>query len=200
MKDRDHHRTFKKDNEVEDLKKPEYSEETQQLIDQFQVDKTNLEELDKELRDIDKLITSFSEKINQETGPNNEFMTFFDKCFEYDDKREYIYKLCPFDKTVQKSKNNNGETTIGHWSRWSDKHDSNDVMSRYMMMHFNEGQACWNGPKRSTNVHLICGKDNQVVSVSEPNRCEYEMKFETPAVCADFKQDGGNNINIHDDL
>lgn len=59
-------------------------------------------------------------------------------CFEYED-REYVYKLCPFDKTVQKSKSNSGETTIGHWSSWGS--DEN----KYSTMKFNNGLACWNG-------------------------------------------------------
>lgn len=132
-------------------------------------------------------------------------------CFEYED-REYIYKLCPFDKTVQKSKSNNAETTIGQWSAWGT--DSN----KYSQMVFNNGLACWNGPQRSTLVRLTCGIESKVVAVSEPNRCEvkftvfkglsnyqliniffkYEMKFETPAVCEDMKTN--QSVGNHEEL
>ena len=37
-------------------------------------------------------------------------------------------------------------------------------------MKFTGGQTCWNGPARSTQVHLHCGGDNQLTAVSEPNR------------------------------
>ena len=43
-------------------------------------------------------------------------------------------------------------------------------MSRHASMKFTGGQTCWNGPARSTQVHLHCGGDNQLTAVSEPNR------------------------------
>ena len=44
------------------------------------------------------------------------------------------------------------------------------TMSRHASMKFTGGQTCWNGPARSTQVHLHCGGDNQLTAVSEPNR------------------------------
>ena len=98
-------------------------------------------------------------------GQNAEFMPLMDKCFEYED-REYVYKLCPFEKTVQKSKAGHGETCIGYWSSWGEE------PNKYLMMKFTNGLGCWNGPQRSTNVFLSCGIESKLVSVSEPNRCE----------------------------
>ena len=89
-----------------------------------------------------------------------------DKCFEYED-REYIYKMCPFEKTAQKSKNNNAETSIGTWKGWND-----DVNKKYNLMQFDNGLSCWNGPQRNTKVHITCGIESKITSVSEPNRCE----------------------------
>ena len=34
-------------------------------------------------------------------------------------------------------------------------------------------------------VTMLCGPENTVTSVDEPNKCEYEMEFETPHVCTD---------------
>ena len=50
-------------------------------------------------------------------------------------------------------------------------------------MVFDGGVRCWNGPDRSAKIILSCGAEHKVVSVDEPNRCEYEYKFRTPSVC-----------------
>lgn len=46
-------------------------------------------------------------------------------------------------------------------------------------------------------VYLHCGFENQVTSVSEPNRCEYEMRFTTPAACQEPKKP---ESGAHDEL
>lgn len=50
-------------------------------------------------------------------------------------------------------------------------------------MLYTNGQKCWGGPDRSTKVELFCGSDNIVQDPQEPNKCEYSLKFYTPAVC-----------------
>merc|ERR1712131_401482 len=62
-------------------------------------------------------------------------------------------------------------------------------------MKFTRGTRCWNGPDRSTTVKVKCGKENKLLSVDEPNRCEYEYKFETPTVCKKPEP-----IKSHDEL
>merc|ERR1719312_1493788 len=80
---------------------------------------------------------------------------------------------------TQRSKNGGSETRLGSWTEWSGSENN-----KYSMMKFTGGQQCWNGPARSALVYLHCGTDNQLTSVSEPNRCEYEMHLTTPAFCA----------------
>ena len=43
---------------------------------------------------------------------------------------------------------------------------------------------CTNACLNVFQVHLQCGKTNELVSVSEPNRCEYRFVFNTPAICS----------------
>ncbi|KAJ3363987.1 hypothetical protein HDU91_002791 [Kappamyces sp. JEL0680] len=43
-------------------------------------------------------------------------------------------------------------------------------------MHFGNGQKCWNGPERSVTVQLFCSPDEKIISIAEPNMCEYFME------------------------
>ena len=50
-------------------------------------------------------------------------------------------------------------------------------------MMFENGQKCWNGPKRSMRVLFDCDTENKIVSVNEPSTCKYSMTFHTPLAC-----------------
>jgi protein kinase C substrate 80K-H len=169
-----------------------YNEDTLALIDQANSAKNLLHETETKLRSTEDEISSNQKKLDYDVGPNFEYTSLIDHCFEFDD-REYIYKLCPFDRTVQKSKSNNQETSIGRWSSWDDE-------KKYAIMKFENGQNCWNGPDRSTKVYLTCGSDNKLIAVSEPNRCEYEFKFETPCACDEKDLQKLLNDSDHDEL
>lgn len=50
-------------------------------------------------------------------------------------------------------------------------------------MLFAGGQKCYNGPERSLAVTLVCGGLDEIVEVSEPSICVYDMVMTTPLVC-----------------
>ena len=52
-------------------------------------------------------------------------------------------------------------------------------------MRFAGGARCWNGPLRSANVILRCGAYGEMLSVSEPETCSYEIVATTPAACSE---------------
>lgn len=115
--------------------------------------------------------------MERDYGPEEEFASLDGECFEYADM-EYIYTLCMFDRATQKSKSGGSDVNLGIWNEWvgTDR-------SKYTKMKYDRGLTCWNGPSRSTLVTLTCGTENKLVSVTEPNRCEYAFEFVTPTVC-----------------
>lgn len=167
-----------------------YDDETQRLIDESNEARKQFDEANRVFLNSDREIKEKEAQLAYDVGPENEFASMINQCYEYND-REYIYKLCPFSKTIQHSKSNNGDTSIGTWGHWN-----SDEANKYTTMHFENGLSCWNGPQRSTVVYLECGLENKVVSVTEPNKCEYEMKFETPAVCSGVE----SKLSEHEEL
>jgi len=163
-------------NKDDDLKMPDYDEETQAKISAADQARKEFDEAEKTSRDTDREISDLERVLNLNMGPEEEFSPLHGQCFEYTD-REYLYKLCPFDKASQQPKDGGSETSLGTWGEWTG--DPN----KYSRMKYSGGQSCWNGPSRSAEVNLRCGSTNEVVQVTEPSRCEYLMEFKTPAAC-----------------
>ncbi|XP_046851866.1 glucosidase 2 subunit beta-like [Xenia sp. Carnegie-2017] len=157
-------------------KKPDYDEETKKLIEDADKVRQEFEETTREKDDLLKKLAEI-DRLNQiDMGEHEEFSPLHGHCFEFTD-REYTYKLCPFDKASQTSKNGNSEVSLGTWGEWSGQ------PYKYSEMKFTNGLSCWNGPSRSTTVKVSCGIKNDLVGVSEPSKCEYEFIFHTPAAC-----------------
>jgi protein kinase C substrate 80K-H len=112
-----------------------------------------------------------------EYGPDNVFLPLKGKCFDRNEGH-YTYTVCPFDRVKQ------GHTNMGSWKSWGEqtygswggKHD-------FAKMIYADGERCWSGPSRSTEVRVVCGPTNEVLSVDEPSMCTYKMVFQTPAIC-----------------
>ncbi|ENN75729.1 hypothetical protein HUJ04_006358 [Dendroctonus ponderosae] len=170
-----------------------YDEETTKLVETATIARNQYSESEKDVRTITDEITRLEDSLKKDFGVEEEFASLEGQCFDYQD-HEYIYKLCPFEKTLQIPKSNSMETNLGRWSRW-DGAESN----LYSKMLYENGQNCWNGPNRSTKVSLFCGTENKITSVAEPNRCEYAFEFETPAACYDPSNQESQS-DVHDEL
>ncbi|KAN0025449.1 hypothetical protein ACTFIU_003710 [Dictyostelium citrinum] len=122
----------------------------------------SLKEKENEIEKIDKMLKS-------DLGVNNVFIPLYNKCFDLSTK-EYTYSVCPYEKASQ------GHTSLGKFESFSDNGK---------IMLFENGQQCWGGPKRSLKVFMECGQDNELYDVQEPGKCEYTIKFKTPALCSE---------------
>ncbi|XP_025110822.1 glucosidase 2 subunit beta-like isoform X1 [Pomacea canaliculata] len=161
----------------EELKMPPYDEETQNLIAAADAARNEYNEAENKVRDAENEINGLKKYLEVDYGPDEEFSSLRGQCFEYTD-REYTYKLCPFDKAVQKPKSGGSETSLGKWGHWYGPEED-----KYVAMKYENGQNCWNGPNRSCHVNLHCGTENKLTGASEPSRCEYQFEFTTPARC-----------------
>eukprot|EP00474_Spongospora_subterranea_P003050 CRZ03508.1 hypothetical protein [Spongospora subterranea] len=133
---------------------------------QLSVAESELASLRKEFDDTSKLLET-------DFGPRDAYFGLHSECVSFISGR-YTYRICPF-KDVSQSEGGSS-ISLGKFDTWGDN---------YSTWMFTNGQRCWNGPERSTKVHLSCGSSNQVLSMSEPSTCVYEMHFQTPASCSE---------------
>ncbi|KAB2607562.1 glucosidase 2 subunit beta-like [Pyrus ussuriensis x Pyrus communis] len=127
------------------------------------------------LSKISSRISSLTKKLKHDFGPDKEFYSFYDRCFE-SKQNKYVYKVCPYKQASQVE--GHSTTRLGSWDKFEDS---------YKVMVFANGDKCWNGPDRSLKVRLRCGLKNEVADVDEPSRCEYVALFSTPALCLEEK-------------
>lgn len=166
-----------KPDDDEPLEMPPYDEETQKLIDTAESARQSLKDAEERKKKLESEKNDLEKYLYMGLGYDQEFSPLFEQCYEYTD-REYTYKLCMFQKITQRTKSGGRETSLGTWDKWIGS-DSNE----YSSMRYGNGERCWNGPDRSTVVHLQCGIEDKIISASEPNKCEYAMEFITPAFC-----------------
>ncbi|KAJ3046195.1 hypothetical protein HDV00_000006 [Rhizophlyctis rosea] len=157
---------------------------------------TKFQKIDDEKRDLENKLEEVKKKVTRDYGPDDEFEPLDGRCFsgdatEYapccfcvtlgkikaDTLDRYTYEMCFYGAAHQKSKASQLATHLGNWEGWSGS------PNKYSEIKFTGGTHCWNGPARSLTVTLECGVEEEVLSVSEPNKCEYAMRLKTPAAC-----------------
>ncbi len=93
----------------------------------------------------------------------------FGQCFTKQ-INEYNYNVCWMDKAEQSG------TLLGKFANY--KREGNELVMMY-----EGGVKCWGGEARSATVRVSCGATNEIVSVTEPNRCQYNISFRSPTAC-----------------
>ena len=147
-------------------------------------------EIESKQREVD----SDTEDLEKDYGPDGIFRFLKDKCINTH-SGEYEYELCWMSRTTQKSKKGHGRTDMGGFSR-IEIHDSDEEHfdgkrlenGPRLVLKYEDGQGCWNGPKRSTDVWLACAETEEIWRVTEAEKCTYRMEVGTPAACDGVKQ------------
>ena len=137
--------------------------------------------------------------LNTDYGPDDIFRAIKGKCVSIE-AGEYTYEQCWLDRTKQKSKKGHGSSNMGNFKRidreMADEEDRIDGKSlgkgERMVLRYEDGQQCWNGPQRRTDVWLGCAETEELWRVSESEKCVYKMEVGTPAACDFSKWDVGS--------
>lgn len=135
------------------------------------------------------------EDLEIEYGPASVFRALKGVCITRD-AGEYTYEHCFLDQTKQNSKKGGGSMRMGKFERIGkttieDVNEAGEIVPmERMTLEYARGQTCWNGPARSTKVVLECGEENEILKVSEDERCVYSMIVTTPAVCPGGEEEG----------
>ncbi|KAK6858270.1 hypothetical protein PG995_005969 [Apiospora arundinis] len=150
-------------------------------------------------------VSSQQEDLQKDYGADDIFRYLKDKCVSTD-AGEYTYELCWLSRTSQKSKKGGGHTTMGNFERidWEesdedDRHDGKGLgRGKRMVMRYENGQGCWNGPNRRTDVWLACAETEELWRIAEQEKCVYRMEVGTPAACEEAVEPG--NVREKDEL
>lgn len=105
---------------------------------------------------------------------------------------EYTYEFC---FSGQASQNGNGQSTnLGTFESFNYSEDG-----KTLTLNYEKGAKCWSGPIRRTSVEISCGSQHEILLVSEPERCEYFFKVNSPIACAKVEAPGGEGV-VRDEL
>jgi protein kinase C substrate 80K-H len=140
------------------------------------------QEKNRALRDLEREVTDLTTKQRYTYGDGDAFLVLSESCIEsplIDGK--HSYSLCPFGAAKQME---GGKSTgLGTWEGFAD-------VGGEAVMRFVNGDACWQGPRRSMEVSLKCGSQDSLDAVSEPSRCTYAGILTTPAFCSESIVEG----------
>ncbi|CAG8432966.1 11027_t:CDS:10 [Diversispora eburnea] len=158
-------------------------------------DESETSRAEKDRKELENKINDLKIKLSKDHGKQDEFAKLDGECFEYD-SGEYTYSICMFGAATQKSNKDHSSTHLGNFQKWSGAQSESDP-GYYTQQIYANGLRCWNGPERSVKLNLECGIENEIISVVEPEKCEYHLKMKTPAVCPD---NPFIDSNKHDEL
>lgn len=150
----------------------------------------SLDDTKRDLTNAQNDLRNTEEDLNKDYGPSGIFRALKNKCVEKE-AGEYKYNHCFMDKTTQKPKKGGGETKMGNFVGFDTEIVDDDLpvdgkglgRGERIVMKYENGQHCWNGPNRSTRVVIGCSEEDEIWKISESEKCVYRMEVGSPAVC-----------------
>lgn len=128
---------------------------------------------EKAIDDIKRRMDDKEKEVAADYGPDDVLRALKDTCVK-SHIGEYDYEVCFF-KNVHQSGN-------GHNSNLG-KYVSHSQTPSGLEFNYDHGAKCWNGPIRKSRVQVTCGAESELLTVGEPEKCEYFFKVASPAAC-----------------
>lgn len=130
-----------------------------------------IDELEDDIKNIEQKITAIKANLNSDFGPDDilrayELRAITKKLGGYN----YVINL--LGSIVQ------GDVLIGNFKKYEDG-----------KIYFDRGAKCWNGPHRSAIVEFECGDALDLISVSEPEKCQYNFLVKGEAWCKPLSEE-----------
>lgn len=165
--------------------------------------KKALSDIERDVRNAENDIQRHRDDLDKDYGPDQGiFRALKDTCISRD-SGEYEYELCFMAQTKQKSKKGGAHTNMGNFVGFDTEFVDENVgadgkglgTGDRLVMKYENGQHCWNGPARSTRVILACAEKDEIWKVSESEKCVYRMEVGSAAVCEQPKSNANANAN-----
>ncbi|ORX76401.1 hypothetical protein BCR32DRAFT_271285 [Anaeromyces robustus] len=160
------------EDEEERLMYEEKKEAHNKIKDQLIALRSKRSTIDRTARDYKRTIDKIEKKLSIDSGLNKIYYSIYEKVYSLKTS-DYTYTLT-WGKEIKQKEEHGPLTLLGKFKEFRDN---------YRTVIYDDGAQCWNGPKRSVTVNLICKEQNEILKVSEPSKCEYVMDFGTPGVC-----------------
>ena len=134
--------------------------------DYFKLEPVILEmEDDEDIAAIKQDISIYEEQLNRNYGPDD-ILRAIEGTWVSESLNGYTYKVGLLASIYQE-----------------DIHIGSYKAAEGTKLIYKDGSKCWNGPRRSAIVELVCGPQNRLLSVAEPEKCAYTFEVMTPVVC-----------------
>ncbi|KAJ1921503.1 hypothetical protein H4219_000540 [Mycoemilia scoparia] len=160
---------------------------------------------------IENEIEKLKKDIDANTGPDHMLLALKGQCMSKD-LGQYTYEICWLENAVQIENRDNSRQNLGSFAGLgaattsSDGDDTtriedggDDLAPAHFVHRYENGAYCWNGPHRSIMMVLECGEINEIMSVIEPTKCEYQAKVKSPVACPNLETLENQKHSSHHD-
>jgi protein kinase C substrate 80K-H len=169
--------------------------------------KKTLSDAERDLSGAQSDRTNHLEDLDKDYGPEGIFRALKDICISKD-SGEYTYEMCFLGSTKQKPKKGGGHTNMGNFAGFDIEQVDEDLpvdgkglgKGDRIVLKYENGQHCWNGPNRSVRVVLACAEKDEIWKVSESEKCVYRMEVGSAAVCQGTASGNKGNGERKDEL